>query len=72
VRGTVASLTIPRRPYPDAYLTGIGARRQDVLCSPTVRLADDEPEVYVVGIAAEAGDQGQRLPRDDTNNGQDD
>jgi hypothetical protein len=28
------------------------AARQDVLCSPKVRLADDEPEVYVVGIAA--------------------
>jgi hypothetical protein len=28
------------------------AGRQDVLCSPKVRLADDEPEVYVVGMAA--------------------
>jgi hypothetical protein len=28
------------------------AGRQDVLCSPKVRLADDEPEVYVVDIAA--------------------
>ena len=28
------------------------AGRQDVVCSPKVRLADDEPEVYVVGIAA--------------------
>jgi hypothetical protein len=34
----------------EVWLVG-WAGRQDVLCSPKVRLADDEPEVYVVGLA---------------------
>jgi hypothetical protein len=38
------------------------AGRQDVLCSPKVRIADDEPEVYVVGIAAVPGSEASCRP----------